>query len=247
MKSSGRPQVSMPQIIHKLPISPAFSALSAETSAGCLPLLGGVAGTHALLLDASDGPAPLSAGLGRWTVLRLAPGGSLEGPLRALPAALPFSDASFSTVIIRYLAGAGVSPDHLLGEAARVLASHGLLLVIELHPRSLWRPWLLRHARSHDSTLQTVAPRHWRNALRIHGLASRGLQRCGAPWPREAGSVGLPRWLVKLAGAAYLLKARKQADAPIVQRLKTRSARASRQHAPWAHGAQRVQSERHGG
>ncbi|HXS74325.1 MAG TPA: methyltransferase domain-containing protein [Rhodanobacteraceae bacterium] len=230
----------MPEKIPNLQASPAFAALSVQTAAECLSMLAGVTGTHALLLDATDDSPPQIQGLGRWTVLRLSQGGHLQGPVHAQIDALPFSDDSFSLVLIRHLAGAGVPPEALVGEAVRVLASHGLLLTMEFHPCSLWRPWLAKRRRHGDTALREVAPSRWQIALGARGVTVRTQRRCGAPWPRAQGTRGLPRWVCELAGAVYLLKARKRDESGVVQRLQSKRTRAAREQVPWASGAQRT-------
>ena len=227
---------------------PALAALVAETTAECASLLGGVTGTHALLLDAVGGPVPQLPGIGRWTVLRFSRAAEcLQGPLRAEVDALPFSDGSFSLVLIRHLGGAGAAVDTLATEAARVLASHGLLLVMEFHSVSLWRPWLARRKHHEQGALKVVPPGRWQGALRAHGLVVRAQWRCGAPWPRSRGLQGLPRWSAEAAGAVYLLKARKRDSSGVVRRLSSRRTRSAREQVPWAPGAQRVIPERRGG
>lgn len=222
---------------------PAFAALMAETTAECASLLGGVTGTHALLLDAAGGPAPQIPGIGRWTVLRLSKSADcLDGPLRAEVDALPFLDGSFSLVLIRHLVGAGAPADALIAEGARVLASHGLLLTVEFHSRSLWRPWLARRKRRGEDALRVVSPHRLQGTLRANGLVVRAQWRCGAPWPRLKGMHGLPHWSAEAAGAVYLLKAHKRDSSGVVRRLQSRRTRSAREQVPWAPGAQRSRS-----
>lgn len=226
---------------------PVVAALAAETASECLSLLSGVTGSHALLLDATGGPVPQLPGIGRWTVLRLAPGAAyLEGPLRAEVDALPFAGSSFSLVLFRHLGGAGAPAEALALEATRILASHGLLLVIEFDPMSLWRRWLKRRARRGEDSLLTIARRRWDSALRANGLVVRAQRRCGPPWPRIAGSRGLPHWTCEFAGAVYLLKARKRDESGVVRRLGRTRSRTSREQVPWAPGAHRILPERRG-
>ena len=234
----------MQEQISTLSSEPAMAALTVETAAECLSLVGaGLTGTHALLLDAAGGPIPQLSGIGRWTVLRLAAGtAQLEGPLRAEVENLPFADGSFSLVLIRHLGGAGAPVDALAAEGMRVLASHGLLLAIEFHPLSLWRGWLKRRIRRGEDALLAIAPRCWQTALRANGSVVRALRRCGAPWPRGKGARGLPHWSSELAGAVYLLKARKRDQGGVVRRLGHKRTRASREQVPWAPGAQRSRS-----
>lgn len=221
-----------------------MAALTTETAAECLSLVGaGLTGTHALLLDAAGGPIPQLPGIGRWTVLRLAAGkAQLEGPLRAEVENLPFADGSFSLVLIRRLGGAGAPVEALAAEGMRVLASHGLLLAIEFHPLSLWRGWLKRRTRRGGDALLAVAPRRWEAALRANGSVVRAMRRCGAPWPRGEGMRGLPKWSSEIAGAVYVLKARKRDQGGVVHRLGHKRTRAARERVPWAPGAQRTKA-----
>jgi SAM-dependent methyltransferase len=239
----------MQKSVSTLQVHPAFATLMAETAAECvLPLLNRVTGTHALLLDATDGSIPQLPGIGRWTVLKLSAGGErLDGPVRAEVDALPFSDGSFSLVLMRHLVGAGAPVDALVAEASRVLASHGLLLALEFHSLSLWRPWLARRRRRGEDTLRVVAPSRLQTVLRANGLVVRAQWRCGAPWPRSEGMQGLPRWSAEAAGAVYLLKARKRDSNGVVRRLSARRTRSAREQVPWAPGAQRIIPERRGG
>jgi SAM-dependent methyltransferase len=238
----------MQEWVSTLQAHPAFAALMAEVAAQCAPLVAGVTGTHALLLDATGGPIPQLPGIGRGTVLKLSAGAArLEGPLRAEVDALPFLDGSFSLVLIRHLVGAGTPVQTLIAEAARVLASHGLLLALEFHSLSLWRPWLAARKRRGEEALRVVAPNRLQNVLRANGLVVRAQWRCGAPWPRTAGMQGLPHWSAEAAGAVYLLKARKRDSRGMVRRLSSRRTRTAREQVPWAPGAQRVSPERRGG
>jgi SAM-dependent methyltransferase len=229
--------------VSTLQADPAFASLAAETTAECASLLGGITGTHALLLDAAGGPAPQVPGIGRWTVLRFSgEAGRMEGPLHAEVDALPFLDGSFSLVLIRHLLGAGAPADALITEATRVLASHGLLLTVEFHSLSLWRPWLAGRARRGEEALRVVSPNRLQAALRANGLVVRAQWRCGAPWPRPAGMRGLPHWSAEAAGAVYLLKARKRDSSGVVRRLHSRRTRSAREQVPWAPGAQRTRA-----
>lgn len=238
----------MHKTVSTLQAHPAYAALAAETAAECAPLLKGVTGTHALLLDAAGGPIPQLPGIGRWTVLRLSAGsGHLEGPVRAEVDALPFSDGSFSLVLMRHVVGAGASMETLMGEAARVLASHGLLVALEFHSLSLWRPWLAARKRRGEDALRVVSPSRLQGALRANGLVVRAQWRCGAPWPRSGGMQGLPHWSAEAAGAVYLLKAHKRDSSGVVRRLHARRTRKAREQVPWAPGAQRILPERRGG
>lgn len=150
-------------------------------------------GTHGLLLDGIGMPVPAVAGIACWTSLSpSAARAGWRGPLRARLGELPFADDSFCAVLACLPDAADVS---FAPELARILAPHGRLLVAGLHPRSLWH--------------YGVAPRRWERALRRAGLDVLPAVRCGAPWPRTRGDAGLPRWLVRSAGGAWIVEARR--------------------------------------
>ncbi|MEO6968230.1 MAG: methyltransferase domain-containing protein [Rhodanobacteraceae bacterium] len=216
-----------------------LTSLLADVAADCAPLLKGVTGTHGLLLDALDSVPPSLPGLGRWTSLRLSGDGTLGGPLRAKVEKLPFVDGSFSVALIRHAAGCGAIPERVADEVARVLAPHGLLMVVELHPWSAWRPWLAGHRRRGIDGLRVISPQRWRRALRIAGLSVSLARRCGAPWPRRRGASGLPRWFSR-CGAAYLLEARKRNDTSVVRRLQPARSRVAAERTPLVPSAHRL-------
>lgn len=150
-------------------------------------------GTHGLLLDGIGVPVPAVAGIACWATLN--PSGAesgWRGPLRMRLGELPFADDSFCAVLACFPDAVDVS---FAPELARTLAPHGRLLVAGLHPRSLWR--------------RGMAPRRWERALRNAGLDVLPAVRCGAPWPRARGAAGLPRWLVRGAGGAWIVEARR--------------------------------------
>ncbi|MGH8184079.1 MAG: hypothetical protein ACREPH_10525 [Rhodanobacteraceae bacterium] len=162
-------------------------------SAFCAARLARVAGTHGLLIDGMAMPTLVVTGVACWT--RLQPTGSdahWQGSLRAGIAELPFVDDSFCAVLARF--AAGVDPA-CASELARVLAPHGTLLVAGLHPRSLWQ--------------RGVVPGRWERALRAAGLDVIPAVRCGAPWPRPRGAEGLPHWLTRGFGGAWVVEARR--------------------------------------
>jgi len=178
-------------------------------------------GTHGLLLDGMGMPVPGVAGIACWTTLN--PNGvesGWQGSLRTRLGELPFADDSFCAVLACFPDAADVS---LAPELARVLAPHGKLLVAGLHPRSLW----------HGG----VAPRRWERALRRAGLDVSPAVRCGAPWPRARGAAGVPRWLVRGAGGAWIVEARRSVLAALPLR-RTMGHRAV-EHSPVMPGAHR--------
>lgn len=133
---------------------------------------------------------------------------------------LPFSDDSCCAVLACFLDAADVT---FAPELARVLAPHGRLLVAGLHPRSLWRCG--------------VAPRRWERALRDAGLDVLPAVRCGSPWPRARGAIGLPDWLVRSMGGAWIVEARRSVLASLP--LRRTSAHRGVEHGTLLPGAHR--------
>ena len=171
----------------------ALAAVGADVSAYCATRLARVAGTHGLLLEGIRIPAPSVAGVACWTTLHpAARSAPWQGSLHADVAALPFADDSFCAVLARFT---GDADQACVSELARVLAPHGTLLVAGFHPRSFWRCG--------------VAPGRWERALRAAGLDVMPSVRCGAPWPRPRGAEGLPQWLVRGMGGAWVIEARR--------------------------------------
>lgn len=175
---------------------PALAALGRDVTALCTARLARVAGTHGLCLDGFDLPTPNVAGIGCWTSLLPAESaGAWRGAVAAEIAGLPFEDDAFCALLLRFAPGL----DDLASaarELARVLAPHGTLLVVDVHPHSAW------HGGS--------SPARWARALRGAGLEVAPVVRCGAPWPRERGAAGVPKWLVRGVGGAWLLEARRR-------------------------------------
>lgn len=211
------------------PVSPstrdraALAALSAAASALCLTRLTRVAGTHGLLLDGLGMCVPKVAGVARWTVLQpSAAAGDWQGPLRAQTLELPFADDSFCAVLACFLDHADAT-DAVAAELARVLAPHGTLLLAGFHPHSLWR--------------RGVLPGCWERWLRGAGLSVKPAVRCGAPWPRARGVAGMPAWLPRVAGGAYVVEARRSVLATLPLRQLT--GRRAVEAGTWVPGAQR--------
>lgn len=201
----------------------ALLAIGADATAACTARLARVAGTHGLLLDGLNMPLPSVTGVARWTrLLPSADGRGWEGPLRADGDALPFGDESFCAIVVRFAAVA--DPGALAAELARVLAPHGTLLVSDLHPRSFW------HA--------GATPECWERALRRAELTVSPPARCGAPWPRTHGVDGMPRWLVRGMGGAWVMEAHRSSLAAIPLR-KTPVTRRPVEHAKLVPGAHR--------
>jgi SAM-dependent methyltransferase len=204
---------------------PALTAVERDAAAICVARLARVAGTHALLLDGAMGSTPSVAGLACWTVLRPGEHGECwQGALRTAIDALPFGDDSFCAVLVRFVDQAGMMPEAVAGELARVLAPHGVLLVADIHPHSLWPAG--------------TKPGRWERALREQGLEVAATVRCGAPWPRPHGETGLPHWLVRSVGGGYVIEARRRTLSGITLR-KSGSTRRAVEHQPILPGAHR--------
>lgn len=199
-----------------------MAALSADVSVVCLTRLARVAGTHGLLLDGAGVRIPRVAGVARWTALRpSADARDWHGPLRARASEFPFADDSFCAVLACFMR-CGDAVDAIAAELARILAPHGTLLVVDFHPRSLWR--------------RGVAPGRWERGLRSAGLSVKPAVRCGAPWPRARGAAGLPQWLQHAAGGAYVVEARRSVLAALpLRQLASRRAVESGTLVPGAH------------
>jgi SAM-dependent methyltransferase len=181
---------------------PALTTIGADATVLCANRLARVAGTHGLLLDGMAMAVPAVAGVARWTRLLPAAGGAgWEGPLRADADVLPFANESFCAVLVRFAANACVEADALAAELARVLAPHGTLLIADLHPRSLWQTG--------------AAPGPWERALRRAGLEVSPAVRCGSPWRRARGAAGMPHWLVRGMGGAWVIEAHRRSSAAI--------------------------------
>lgn len=173
----------------------ALAALGRTIVADCQARLARVTGTHGLLMDSIGVETPRVAGIACWATLRRPSQiDAWRGPLQARLAEMPFVDDSFC-VVLACCVGAAGAMDGGAGEFARMLAPHGTLLVVDLHPCSLWRGG--------------VAPHRWGRALRAAGLSVKPAVRCGAPWPRAAGVAGLPDWVTRHCGGAYIIEARR--------------------------------------
>lgn len=205
-----------------------MAALGRTITADCSARLARVAGTHGLLLDGLGVETPRVPGIACWASLRCAAQSDARhtetwrGPLRARLAELPFGDDSFGVVMACCVGNAGAIGE-TAHEFARLLAPHGTLLVVELHPCSLWRGG--------------VAPHRWARNLRAAGLSVKPAARCGAPWPRASGDEGLPEWLARRFGGVYVLEARRSVLAMLP--LRTAAKRRAAEPATLLPGARR--------
>jgi SAM-dependent methyltransferase len=163
-------------------------------------------GSHALLLAASvDDVPPALPMLGCWARLYLADDG-YRGDLQAAPdEPLPFVDEAFELVLMRHVLERALHTSALLGEAVRVLAPGGVLVLSGVHPLSGWSPWVHWRARGEPVTLQL--PLHLRHHLLRAGMEIERVSRVGSLLPgmtsRDDAASGL-------LGGGYVLIARKR-------------------------------------
>lgn len=230
----------MPETVAALYETPQLRALCADATAALAPELAGLAGPHALLLDAGIAPAlPPTPLLAVWTRLQVR-AGALAGDLLGNADALPFADDSFRAVVLRLAAEAVGGPEALVDELARVLAPQGIALIAALHPLSLWQPWLALRAHRDGAALTLAGPARWRSALAARGVDVYAVRRYGAAWPRPQSAHTQPRWLHAAAGGGYMLVARKRRSAMIPLRLRPRPAAVGARHGTLAPGAHRA-------
>lgn len=185
--------------------APLRRLLDAQTRA-LMPELQRCFGTHALLLGACghDLPPGLPM-LGCWTTLHLA-NARYRGDLHAAAdEPLPFVDDAFDLVVLRHVLERAPSASALLGEAIRVLAAGGMLVLTGVHPLSGWAPWFAWRTRGKSSRL--LMPLRLGHELRRAGLEIERIQRVGRFWPvaGQAGSTSASAF-----GGGYVLIARKR-------------------------------------
>ncbi|HEX7113000.1 MAG TPA: methyltransferase domain-containing protein [Mizugakiibacter sp.] len=229
----------MPETVAALYETPQLRALHADATAALAPELAGLAGPHALLIDAGIAPVlPPTPLLAVWTRLQVR-AGALCGDLLGNTDALPFADDSFRAVVLRLAAEAVGGPEALADELARVLAPQGIALIASLHPLSLWQPWLALRAHRDGAALSLAGPGRWRSALAARGVDVYAVRRYGAAWPRAQSARTQPRWL-RAAGGGYMLVARKRRSAMIPLRLQPRPAAVAARHGTLAPGAHRA-------
>jgi len=163
-------------------------------------------GSHALLLDAATGlGVPVLPMMGHWTVLRVT-GGCHTGDVQAaLDEPLPFVDEAFELVFLRHALEAVTYAPELLGEAIRVLAPGGTLVLTGVHPVSGWAPWFYWHTRGSRRVLWM--PLRLARELHHAGLDMEQVMRTGRLWPGMAAEKpASPSAL----GGGYVLIARRR-------------------------------------
>jgi SAM-dependent methyltransferase len=190
---------------HRIYTSAPLRQLADEQTRAMLQDIQRSAGTRALSLGVSaDAEVPALPMIGCWVQTWIATDGYRGDICATTDAPLPFLDEVFDVVLLRHALEAVEEPSVLLGEAIRVLAAGGVLVLTGLHPVSAWAPWF-----------------HWRSrglqVLRFPGQLGKQLERCGLeiewtrrvgrPWPSDTSSHTGP---FNPCGGGYVLMARKR-------------------------------------
>lgn len=189
---------------HEIYASTPLRQLAGEQTRAMLPNLQRSVGTCALSLGVSvDAAPPALPMVGCWIRMWIA-GDGYRGDVRANAGEpLPFLDDAFDVVLLRHALEVAATPSALLGEAIRVLAPGGLLVLTGVHPVSGWAPWFYWRARA-GQVLQL--PLQLGRRLQRQGLEIEWTRRVGRVWPGNAESRA---GQVTLCGGGYVLIARK--------------------------------------
>lgn len=183
---------------------PLRQLLDAQTRV-LMPDLQRCSGSHALLIGTPLDAPPALPMLPCWTRLYLQDGRYRGDLVAATDQRLPFVDDAFELVLLRHVLEMAPAPSALLGEAVRVLAPGGMLVLTGMHPIGGWSPWFYWRARGQSRRLQM--PWRLRHSLREAGLQMQRIQRVGSLLPGRRTSGAAPASLV---GGGYVLIARKQ-------------------------------------
>ncbi|MDN5923748.1 MAG: class I SAM-dependent methyltransferase [Xanthomonadales bacterium] len=192
-------------------------ALLAQESRMLAPELARAHGSTALLLETAGMPTLLSP-LRDTLCACVSARGELVGDLRASIHALPFADGCMDLLVLRHVGEYVADPAALVGEALRVLAVDGVVIIAGIHPRSLWHPWLRHHAAMSNQAVQLASPSRWRTWLAAADSQVNTVKHFGPSFPAQSatrfqGSGLLP--------AGYILVGSKRGRPPAVVRLKT--------------------------
>ncbi|MEO8984124.1 MAG: methyltransferase domain-containing protein [Rhodanobacter sp.] len=181
-----------------------------------LPQLQRCAGSHGLLLSAGgDGPPALPL-LACWAHMYV-DGERYAGDVVATPfEPLPFVDDAFELVWLRHALEVVDAPHQVLGEAMRVLAPGGTLVVAGMHPVSAWSPWFYWMTRGQPRR-RLLAPMTLRHLLRQGGMELASQRRVGSIWPSVPPR---PRSAGGCCGGSYVLVATKRRAALTPLRLR---------------------------
>lgn len=199
---------------HRIYTSAPLRQLADAQMRAILPDLQRSAGTHALSLGVrADDVVPPMPMIGCWVQVWVATDGYRGDVCAAIDAPVPFLDDAFGVVLLRHALEAVASPSVLLGEAMRVLAPGGLLVLTGVHPVSGWAPWF--YWRSRDPQALPF-PAQLGRRLQRRGLEVEWTRRVGRPWPSDAGSQARP---FNPCGGGYVLLARKRSRSATPLRL----------------------------
>jgi SAM-dependent methyltransferase len=190
---------------HQIYTSAPLRRLADEQTRAMLPDIQRSAGTLALSLGVcADGGVPALPMIGCWVRMWIAAGGYRGDVCATTDAPLPFLDEAFDVVLLRHTLEVVPTPSVLLGEAMRVLAPGGVLVLTGVHPVSGWAPWFYWRSRG-PQVLRL--PGQLGKHLERRGLEIEWTRRVGRPWPGDAASHVRP---FNLCGGGYVLMARKR-------------------------------------
>ncbi len=138
--------------------------------------------------------------------LHLTASGQLGGDMIARADAWPFADQSLDLVVMRHSIEISAQPRTLMREATRVLADGGQMLIIGIHPCSLWNAWMLRRKRATGIVYRACMPWKVEAWLREAQVHVERRTRYGGVLPTTGGTRagGGP------LAACYMLQARKR-------------------------------------
>jgi len=190
---------------HRIYTSAPLRQLADEQTRAMLPDIQRSAGTRALSLGVSaDSEVPALPMIGCWVRMWIAADGYRGDVCATTDAPLPFLDEAFDAVLLRHALEAVARPSVVLGEALRVLAPGGVLVVTGVHPVSGWAPWF--YWRSRDPQVLRF-PGQLGKRLERRGLQIEWIRRVGRPWPSDTALRAGP---FNLCGGGYVLMARKR-------------------------------------
>jgi len=190
---------------HRIYASAPLRRLADEQTRAMLPDIQRSAGTRALSLGVcADVEVPVLPMIGCWVRMWIAADGYRGDVCATTGAPLPFVDEAFDAVLLRHALESALRPSVLLGEAARVLAPGGVLVVTGIHPVSGWAPWF--YWRSRDPWVLRF-PGQLGKRLERRGLQVEWIRRVGRPWPSDTASRTGP---FNPCGGGYVLMARKR-------------------------------------
>ena len=160
-------------------------------------------GQSVMCIDA-DGLAEVTSPQAIDIHLNLRKDGQLEGAFRATADAWPISDQSLDVVVLRHVFEFDASPKVLLGEALRVVARGGHLLIAGVHPLSPWHWSTLRRMRAMQPDYRARMPWQLESWIRAGGMRVERRMRYGGIMPAERPVQG-----GGALAACYLLHARR--------------------------------------